>query len=120
MVDKKPQKGLRSKDQFISLKEATEETIDALSVRITGVEAQFDKALKDQRGENHGIVIGVLIATVLIIFATAATVIYANYLTGNEYDSWFKFEDKLNAQQIQINDLENVVDNIKVRNPYLK
>lgn len=121
MSGKKPQSGARRyKDQLITLKEATEETIDDLSSRITNVEAQFENRLKDQRSENKNIIIGVLVAVALIIASVAATVIYANYLTGNEFNNRFDFNDELNKQQIQLDDLQNSVSNLKIRNPYLK
>lgn len=80
--------------------------------------------VKAQRSENSGVIIGsvvaVSVAVILIVGTVAVQTMQANTLRGDEFQSEFTLSDKMNAQQIQINNLENVVDNIKVRNPYLK
>ena len=94
--------------------------VDAAIVTLTKEVGEVRAEVRTQRSDNNGIIIGVLIAVVLIVASVAVTVIYANHLTGGEFDARFNFDQKVNQQQIQIDDIQNTVTNIKIRNPYLK
>ena len=98
--------------------------VAAATVTLNREIAEMRTEIKAQRSENSGIIIGVVVAVsvgfIFIAGTVAVQIMQANILKGDEFQGEFILSDKLNAQQIKINDLENMVDNIKVRNPYLK
>jgi hypothetical protein len=94
--------------------------IDAAIVTLTKEMGEVKAEVKSVRSDNNSIIIGVLIALVVIVVAVAVQVILANKVTGDSVNADMKFNDKLNSQEIEINNLRNKVDNIKTLNPFLK
>ncbi len=93
--------------------------VDAAIVTISEKVDSVRKELDTQRSETKNIIIGVVIALVAIVATVAVEVILSNKYENN-FDSRFNLTEKINNQQIQINDLQNKFDNLKIRNTYLK
>ena len=87
--------------------------VDAAIVTLTKEIATVREEMKSQRSDNTNIIIGVLMALIIVVVAVAVQVMQANKLTGNEFDARFNFDQKLNSQQIEINDLENIVSGMR-------
>jgi len=102
-----------SKKELVGLVEAQANSIDSISERLVKIENLVDK----QDSRNKDIIYAVLIAFVLVIGTIAVEVILSDKADNEFYSG---LEKNIYDQNLQIQDLNNKVDNILVRNPYLK
>lgn len=102
-----------SKKEIVSLVEAQAKSTDSISERLVKVENLVEK----QDSKNQNILIGVLVALVLIVVTVAVEVILSNKKDSEFYS---RLEKGIYDQNLKIQDLNNKVDNIKIRNSYLK
>lgn len=90
--------------------------IDAIIVQLRQDLEEIGKELGIQRSESKNIINGVLIALVVIVVTVALQVIFANRIDNKQYNSFYK---DLNDQRIELNNIKNNFENLKIRN-YLK
>jgi len=102
-----------SKKEIVGLVEAQAASVDDISKRLAKMELSVEK----QDSRNKNIIIAVLVAFIFIIGTVAIEVIISNRDNG-EFS--YKLNSDLRNQDSKIGDLINKVDNLKVRNPYLK
>ena len=102
-----------SKKEIVSVIEAQTESIDSISERLVKVE----NLVEQQDTKNQGVIIGVLIALVLIVATVAVEVILSN---KKDTQFYFGLQKDVYDQNLKVQDLSNKVDNVRVRNPYLK
>ncbi|MEK7152052.1 MAG: hypothetical protein AAB773_01350 [Patescibacteria group bacterium] len=102
-----------SKRDIVSLVEAQAKSIDSISERLVKIENLVDK----QDSKNQNVITGVVIAFILIVGTVAIEVILSNKADHRFYSS---LEKDTYEQNLKVQDLNNKVDNIKIRNPYLK
>jgi len=93
--------------------EAQGKTTDSISQRLVNLEELINK----QESKNDNIIYAVLVAPVLILVTVATEVILSNRKDAQFYSS---LEKDIYEQSLKIQDLSNKVDNVRVRNPYLK
>jgi hypothetical protein len=91
--------------------------VDAAIVTFTKEIQAIKNELGTQRSESRNVIIGVMMASLLIVVAVAVEVILSNRNDANFYS---RLENNIYNQNIKVNDLNNRVDNIMVRNSYLK
>lgn len=102
-----------TKKEIVKLVEAQANTIDSISERLFKLENLIDK----QDSKNSSVIIGVLVAFILIVGSVAIEVILSNEKDSQFYSG---LEKNIYDQNLKIQDINNKVDNIKTRNPYLK
>lgn len=102
-----------TKKEIVYLVEAQATSIDDISKRLVNLENLIEK----QDNKNQNVIIGVLIAVVLIITTVAAEVILSDKKDASFYSDLNK---NIYEQDLKVNNLNNEVLNIKIRNPYLK
>lgn len=102
-----------TKKEIVGLVEAQATSIDSISERLVKIEKLVDK----QDSKNQNIILGVLVAFILIVVTVAVEVILSNK-TENQFYS--DLEKNIYEQNLKVQDLNNKMDNIKIRNPYLK
>lgn len=102
-----------TKKDIVKLVDAQTNTIDSISERLVKIEKLIDK----QDSKNQNVITGVLIACVFIILTVAVQVIISNKIDKQFYSH---LENGVYEQNLKIQDLNNKLDNIKIRNPYLK
>ena len=102
-----------TKKEIVGLVEAQATSIDSISERLVKIEKLVDK----QDSKNQNIILGVLVAFILIVVTVAVEVILSNK-TENQFYS--DLEKNIYEQNLKVQDLNNKVDNIKIRNSYLK
>lgn len=102
-----------TKKEIVGLVEAQATSIDSISGRLVEIENLVNK----QDSKNQNIIVGVLIAFIIIVVTVAVQVVISNK-TDNQFYSGL--EKNIYEQDLRVQDLNNKVDNIKVRNPYLK
>ena len=102
-----------TKKEIVGLVEAQATSIDSISERLVKIEKLVDK----QDSKNQNIILGVLVAFILIVVTVAIEVILSNK-TDNQF--YFDLEKNIYEQNLKVQDLNNKVDNIKIRNSYLK
>lgn len=102
-----------TKKEIVGLVEAQATSIDSISERLVKIENLVDK----QDSKNQNITIGVVVAFIFIIGAVAVQVILVNKADSQFYSG---LERDIYEQNLKIQDLNNEVENLKVRNPYLK
>ncbi len=102
-----------TKKEIVGLVEAQATSIDSISERLVKIEKLVDK----QDSKNQNIILGVLVAFILIVVTVAIEVILSNK-TDNQF--YFDLEKNIYEQNLKVQDLNNKMDNIKIRNPYLK
>lgn len=93
--------------------------IDAAIISLGDQLKTLKEELHTQRSEARNIVIGVLVAFVAIVVTVAVELMLSNE-KNSDVDKKLELNEKITSQEIQINNLENKVNNIKIRNPYLK
>jgi hypothetical protein len=91
--------------------------VDAAIVQLGLSLQETKKELDTQRSESKGIIIGVLVALVLVVGTVAVEVMLSNKKDAEFYS---ELEKNIYEQSLKVQDLNNKVDNIKTRNPYLK
>ena len=101
------------KKEIINLVEAQAESIDSISERLVKAEALIDK----QESRNRNIIIGVVVAVVLIVATVAVEVLLSN---RSDMQFYSQLEKNIYDQNLKIQDLNNILGNLKIRNPYLK
>jgi hypothetical protein len=102
-----------TKKEIVGLVEAQKTTIQSFTERLVKLENLNEK----QDSKNQNIIIGVLVALILIVATVAVEVILSNKKDAQFYSS---LEKNIYEQNIKVQDLNNQVSNIKIRNPYLK
>lgn len=102
-----------TKKEIVGLVEAQKTTIQSFTERLVKLENLNEK----QDSKNQNIIIGVLIAFILIVGSVAVSVIISNKKDAQFYSN---LEKNIYEQNLKVQDLNNQVSNIKVRNPYLK
>ncbi len=93
--------------------------VDAALVSLSDEVKEVKKELETQRSETKNIIIGVLVAFVLIVVTVAVEVILS-HKDSSDVEKSLNLDEQLMNQKIEMNNLSNKVDNLKVRNPYLK
>lgn len=73
--------------------------------------------LKSQKQITWQVIVGVLIAFIVIVVTVALQVLQSNRQDKQYYSD---LEKNIYDQNLKVQDLNNRVDNIKIRNPYLK
>lgn len=109
-----------SKREIVYLVEAQANSIDDISKRFYRVESLVnnqESRNEKQESRNRDITIAVLVAFVLIVGSVAVSVIMSNKKDAEFYSS---LEKSIYEQNLKVQDLNNKVDNLKIRNPYLK
>ncbi len=104
---------LPKKKEIIGLVEAQAKLIDSITERLSGTERLVEK----QETRNYGVIIGVLVGTGLVVASVAVSVIISNKADKQFYSG---LEKDRYEQNLKVQDLSNKVDNLKIRNPYLK
>ena len=99
-----------TKKEIVGLVEAQATSIDSISERLVKIEKLVDK----QDSKNQNIILGVLVAFILIVVTVAIEVILSNK-TDNQF--YFDLEKNIYEQNLKVQDLNNKMDNIKIRNP---
>jgi hypothetical protein len=102
-----------TKKDLVKLVDAQATTIDSISERLVKLENLIDK----QDSRNQNVITGVLIAAVLIVLTVAIQILCANKTDKQFYSN---LEKNILDQNLKVQDLNNRVDNFKIRNPYLK
>ncbi len=102
-----------SKRDIVGLVEAQAKSIDSISERLVKIENLIDK----QDSKNQNIIVGVVVAFILIVGTVAVEVILSDKKDSQFYSS---LEKDIYEQNFRVQDLNNKVDNIKIRNSYLK
>lgn len=102
-----------SKKEIVGLVEAQVKSIDSISERLVKVENLVEK----QDTKNQGVIIGVLVALVLIVGTVAVEVVLSNKQDTKFYSG---LQKDIYEQNLKVQNLKNSIDNIKIRNPYLK
>lgn len=102
-----------SKKEIVGLVEAQAKSIDSISERLVKVE----NLVEQQDTKNQGVIIGVLIALVLVVVTVAVEVVLSNKQDSQFYSG---LQKDVYDQNLKVQDLNNKVDNIKIRNSYLK
>ncbi len=109
-----------SKKEIVYLVEAQAKSIDSISERFTRIEnlVNSQESRNDkQENRNRDVMIAVLVAFVLIVGSVAVSVIISNRKDNQFYSG---LEKDVYNQNLKLQDLNNKVDNLKIRNPYLK
>jgi hypothetical protein len=102
-----------SKKEIVSVIEAQTQSIDSISERLVAVENLVEK----QDTKNQGVIIGVFIALILIVATVAVEVMLSNKKDAEFFSG---FQKDIYEQNLKVQDLNNRVDNLKIRNSYLK
>jgi len=91
--------------------------VDASIVQLIQDLIQTKKELETQRSESKSIIIGAVFALILIVGTVAVEVILSNRADKQFYSGLNK---DIYEQNLKVQDLNNKIDNLKIRNPYLK
>lgn len=102
-----------TKKEIVSIVDAQAKSIDAISERLVKIENLIEK----QDSKNQNVLYAVLIAFVLLVGSIAIEVIVSNKDDKQYYAS---IEKDIREQISNTQELNNEVDNLKIRNPYLK
>lgn len=115
MTDKIP-----SKAEIFNVVEAQSETLDELSKRLVKIEQLSDR----QESRNFNIIIAVIIATFLIIATVAAQVLLSNKSDRGRNDHLLEKIHMTNERQLKLeikqSNLNDGIDSLRAKNPYLK
>lgn len=109
-----------SKKEIVGLVEAQANSIDDISKRFYKIENLVntqESRNEKQESRNQNIMITVLVAFVLIVGTVAIEVILSDKKDAQFY---FGLQKDIQEQNLKVQDLNNKVDNIKIRNAYLK
>ncbi|MCX6754771.1 MAG: hypothetical protein NTU81_03015 [Candidatus Nomurabacteria bacterium] len=115
MVDNIP-----TKKEIVSLVEAQANSIDDVSKRFYRIESLVNTQEfrnEKQEARNHSVAIAVLVSFVLIVGSVAVSVIITNKKDAQFYSD---LQKNIYEQDLKVQDLNNQILNIKIRNPYLK
>lgn len=102
-----------SKKALVTLVEAQENTIKSISERLVKIEVLIER----QDSKNQNIIYAVLIASVFILGTVAAEVILSN---KSDKQFYTQLQRDVSDQGLKTQALSNQMDNLKIRNPYLK
>jgi hypothetical protein len=102
-----------TKKEIVKLVDAQTNTIDSISERLVKIEKLIDK----QDSKNSSVIIGVVVAFILVVGTVAVEVILSNRKDSQFYSG---LQNNIYDQNLKVQDLNNKVENIKIRNPYLK
>ncbi len=113
------------KSEIFDLVEAQGKTTDDISQRLVKIESadisqrlvKIESLVEKQDSKNQNIVIGVVVAFILVVGTVAVEVILSNRGDAQFYSG---LEKDIYEQNLRVQDLNNKVDNVKIRNPYLK
>ncbi len=111
---------ISTKKEIVGLVEAQAKSLDDISQRFSRIENLVNTQEfrnEKQESRNHEIMIAVLVAFVLIVGTVAIEVILSNEIDKQFYSG---LDKDIYEQNLKVQDLNNKVDNIKIRNPYLK
>src|SRR3989344_3096774 len=97
-----------TRSEFLDLKQAQAHTSEQFSERFTKIENLVEK----QESKNQNIIYAVLIASVLILAATAAEVISSNKYEQSSYDG---INDRIMNINEKLYELENKIELLKIR-----
>ena len=113
-----------TKKEIVGLVEAQATSIDSISEKLVKLENLLDKQdiknqsiVDKQDSKNHNIIIGAVVALILIVGTVAVEVLLSN---KNDNEFYSSLEKNIYEQNLKIQDLNNQVSNIKIRNSYLK
>lgn len=104
------------KSDIVGLVEAQGKTTDDISQRLVALE----ESVNSQESRNQNIIYAVLIAFLLVIGTMVADVFFFNASSKKDVQFYSELEKNIYDQNLKIQDLNNKVDNVKIRNPYLK
>lgn len=93
--------------------------VDAALVSLSNEVKEVKRELETQRSETKNVIIGVLVAFVLIV-VTVAVEVLLSHKNESDIEENLNLNEQLTNQKIEISNLSNKVDNLKIRNPYLK
>jgi hypothetical protein len=108
------------KKEVIGLVEAQAKSIDSISERLVKVEesvAKQESSNEKQDSRNRDIIIAVLLAFVAIVVTIALQIFFSNKSDEQFYSN---LEKDVYSQDLKVQGIQNDVDNIKIRNSYLK
>ncbi|OGI71678.1 hypothetical protein A3B84_00300 [Candidatus Nomurabacteria bacterium RIFCSPHIGHO2_02_FULL_35_13] len=111
---------ITTKREIVGLVEAQAKSLDDISQRFSKIENLVNTQEfrnEKQEARNHEIMIAVLVAFVLIVGTVAVEVILSNRADKQFYSNLYK---DIYEQNFKVQDLNNKIENIKIRNPYLK
>ncbi|MFZ2205226.1 MAG: hypothetical protein WAV23_01400 [Minisyncoccia bacterium] len=109
-----------TKQEIVGLVEAQANSIDDISKRFSRIENLVntqESRNEKQEVRNQNIMITVLFAFVFIVASTAVSILISN---KNDAQFYSALEKDIYEQNLKVQDLNNKVDNIKIRNAYLK
>lgn len=113
-----------TKKEIVGLVEAQATSIDSISEKLVKLENLLEKQdvknqsiVDKQDSKNHNIIMGAVVALILIVGTVAVEVILSNKNDNKFYSS---LEKNIYEQNLKIQDLNNQISNIKIRNSYLK
>lgn len=109
-----------TKKEMVGLVEAQAKSIDDISKRFSAIESLVNKQeFKNEKQEsrNRNLMITVLIAFILVVGSVATTVIISNKKDAQFYSN---LQKNIYEQNLKVQDLNNQISNIKIRNSYLK
>jgi hypothetical protein len=102
-----------TKKEIVSIVDAQAKSIDTISERLVKIENLVEK----QDSKNQNTLYAVLIAFILLVGSIAVEVIVSN---KNDKQYYSSLEKDIREQISNTQELNNKIDNLKVRNPYLK
>jgi len=109
-----------SKAEILNVVGAQSETLGELSKRLVKIEQLADK----QESRNFNIIIAVIIAAVLIVATVAVQVSLSDKSDRERSDHFLEQIHMVNEGQLKLeikqSDLQDAIDSIRTRNPYLK
>lgn len=110
---------ISTKKEIVGLVEAQAKSIDDISKRFSKIENLVntqESRNEKQEARNRDIMIAVLIAFVLIVGTIAISVLFSNKRDAQFYS---ELQKDVYEENLKIQDLNNKIDNLKIRN-YLK
>jgi hypothetical protein len=102
-----------TKKEIVGLVEAQASTVESISERLVKIENLVEK----QDSKNQNVIYAVLLAAVFIVVAVSSEVVISN---KNDSQFYSQLEKDVYTQDLKTQGLINQLDNLKVRNPYLK
>ncbi len=108
------------KADIVDLVEAQGKTTDEIAQNLVDVTRRLksvESLIEKQDSKNLNIIVGVVVAFIFIIGTVAVEVMLSNEKDGQFYSN---LEKDIYEQNLKVQDLSNKVENIKIRNPYLK
>lgn len=112
MSDKSP-----TKSEILGVVEAQSETIESISQRIVKIEGLIEK----QDSKNQNVIVGVLIASVLIVVTVAIETLHSNNSDNKRFDKYMEDRNQDNINFLNsFNELQKQIELLRAKNPYLK